>query len=349
MRVCALLCLGLLAGCQKSAAGVAPAAEATPPAFTATPVKGAPMGEEDGDDEKPNMGKQGTGAKKWRDTGVYVDGKPRGMLNFGEMPIGVQPTWVEEKTSIEIEPGHKGPTYTITKHRHYSFYNYLKAIGVDPIKVKEMHVYGPKFSETIVVTGAQIKKHAKDFLFRFGSEVGGKAIPVVPMGLKVRTPDKISSVMVYIEKKPPVLEYNVGLVLDGKVITNVPYYGDPMRGGVRVYQDDQLVFNIKRPLLRETEPAGKNADGTPYYSLLKVLEAHGVDGSKIAEAWVIRHERREEKLSRDELAKLTFVMGKKEKSEILIGDKQVLAQVIAVHEKPVPPEKLPKVLPEEIE
>jgi hypothetical protein len=74
-----------------------------------------------------------------------------------------------------------------------------------------------------------------------------------------------------------------------------------------------------------------------------------VDSSKITEAWVIRHERREEKLSRDELAKMTFVMGKKERSEILLGDKQLLAHVIAVHQKPVKPEQLPKILPEEIE
>ena len=64
MRVSALLCLALLAGCQKSSAGVAPAPEQAPPAFTATPLKGAPMAEEGDEDEKPNMGKQGTGAKK---------------------------------------------------------------------------------------------------------------------------------------------------------------------------------------------------------------------------------------------------------------------------------------------
>jgi hypothetical protein len=358
VRWSALLFAGVLTanvGCSgKRGGGVMSHAEAsTPPQAPPLTLKDQEKASADAirggsDDEDEVNPKKAAGAKKWRDTGVYLDGRPIANLSFGELPIALKPVFIEERVSSPIEPGHKGPGFTIIKQRQYRFTDYLKSLGVDLAKVKELHVYGPKFTDSVVVGGAELRKKGKSFMFRFGSDVQGKALPVVPDNFgNDRSPDKITAVMIYVEKTPPKLIWNEGFQLDGHTITNVPYYGDPMRGGVRVYKDDRYALSIKRPLLRETEPAATLPDGTPSYKLYALLEANEVDMSKVAEAWVVHHERRTEKLTRDELAKLTFVIGPKGQNEILLGDKKIPANAIALHSRPLKPEQLPKILPEE--
>jgi len=351
--LCAALCATVIsgsAGCSRGASVVGKAEASVTPAPPVNPELAtvrAIAGNEDEEDAPPKQGQ--LGAKRWRDTGVYVDGKPMGALTFGELPIALAPTWKDEPVSVPIEPGHKGPGFKVAKQRYYKFTDYLKAIGVDLAKVKEIHIYGPKFSETIVASGAEMRKRSKEFLFHFGGEVMGKAIPAPPRHFgNGRSPDKISAVMVYIDKKPPTLVWNQGLALDGKIITDVPYYGAPLRGGVRVYQDDQLAMVIKRPLLRQTEPATRHADGTAEsWKLPSLLEANGVDGGKIAEGWLIYKERRTERLSREQLAALTFQMGSKGQNEIFLGDQKLPANAIALHAKALRPDQLPKILPDE--
>ncbi len=334
-----------------AAAANASAAPAAAPA--ASPAPSAPADIFSEDDEMggggPNAGGEGQkGNKRWRDTGVYLDGVPIAMLNFGEMPLGLAPVWIEDRVSVDIEPGKPGPGYKIVKQREYRFTDYLRALHVDLAKVKELHVLGPKFTDSIVVGGAELRKRGKSFLFRFGAEVGGKAIPVVPDKFgNGRSPDKVSAVMIYIDKKPPVIDQELGMVLDGKVITEVPYFGLPLRGGVRVYQNDRIALHIKRPLLRKTTPAGHDADGTPRWNLLAVLKENGVATDKIVEAWVIRHERWQERLDRAALEQLTFVLPEKGSGNILLGDGKILAQSISLRAKPVKPSDLPQILPDE--
>jgi len=179
---------------------------------------------------------QGSGLNKWRDTGVYVDGKPVGVVDFGELPIGLKPTWVEEEHSIEFDYGYKGPRTRKSFARRYRVVDLLKALGVDVRKVKEIQVLGPKDTSVIIASGKELRSpKGQDFMFRFGAVAGGKAIPVVPDGFGNGVmPDKMSCVMVYIDKKPPVLVPDEGLELDGKLVDGVAYYGEPMRGGVRV-------------------------------------------------------------------------------------------------------------------
>jgi hypothetical protein len=304
---------------------------------------------DDEDDVGSGNEKVTSGAKRWRDTGVYVDGKPTGVLSFGELPISLKPTFKMEKASAEMEPGQKNGGFKWIKQRHYRFDDYFKSLGVDLKRVKEVHVYGPKFTDSLVVSGRDVIKRGKEFLFRFGSDVGGKAIPVCPEKFgNGRTPDKITAVMVYVEKKPPTLVWNVGFQLDGgPTIKDVPYYGAPIRGGIRVYQDDKLSFIIKRPLLRATDPAGRNADGTPYWKLGQILEANGIDKSQMVEAWLIANERREHKLTAEEISKVTFEMAEKGQNEIYIGEKKLKATAIAIHARALSASDLPHILPDE--
>ena len=122
-------------------------------------------------------------------------------------------------------------------------------------------------------------------MFRFGGSVGGKAIPVVPDKFgNGMMPDKLSAVMVYITKKPPVIVADQGLELDGKIVEGIPYYGYPMRGGVRVYLDDRLQLAITPDTLEEA-PSETGPDGKKRWKLVTVLKQNGVDLSKVVEAW----------------------------------------------------------------
>jgi hypothetical protein len=61
------------------------------------------------------------GMSRWKDTGVYLDGKPLGFLSWGELPIGLQPTWVKDKVSDRKRPGTNDPGWKWARQRFYKF------------------------------------------------------------------------------------------------------------------------------------------------------------------------------------------------------------------------------------
>jgi len=354
-RMLAVCCLLGLVGCRDAtgkedsakvrAAAVAPTltpapVAPTPPAADPTKkVRDQKKGDQSDNDWVPAEHK--SGAARWKDTGVYLDGKPIGFMTWGEMPITLKPTWVKDKVSANKRPGSKDLGWRWAQQRFYRFTDYLEAMGVDIKTVKELHVYGPRFSESVIATGKDLQSPlAREFMFRFGSNVAGKAIPKVPDGFgRGRAPDKISGVMIYIEKKPPTLD-DEGFTLDGIPQEGVPYYGEPIRGGVRVYLDNRLATIIKRQEL-DPKKATKAADGELQWSLAELLTAQGVDTSKVAEVWVIRDERRGEQFPATELPTMTFQASSQAKGGVMLTDKLIRANAIALHTKPLAPADLP--------
>lgn len=286
-----------------------------------------------------------SGMPRWKDTGVYVDGKPIGFLSWGELPIACKPSWRRDKVPAEKRPGTNDPGWKWGRKRYYKFTDYLKAVGIDLRKIKELHVYGETASQTLIVTGDELRSpRANEFWFWFGSKTSGNAIPHAPDGFgNSRIAYKINSVMVYLDKKPPTLVENQ-LSLDGVPQTGVPYQGEPIRGGVRVYLDDKLATIIKRRELDPTQ-ATASAGGGPQWSLVGFLTAHGVDTKQVVEMWTIRGEKRSEKFSAAELDKLMFQASSQSKGGVFLGDKLVLANVIALHTRALTPSDMP--LPEQ--
>ncbi len=348
-----VLALTLSGGCKDDAsatavrqASVAPSTSgggAVIPQGTATPKP--PEGEE----WVPAENKQGAG--RWKDTGVYLDGKPVGFLNFGELPITLRPTWVKDKVSANKRPGTQDPGWRWAQQRFYRFDQYLAALGIEPATVKEIHVYGPKLSQTNISTGKDLTSPAAaGFMFRFGSNVAGKPIPQVPYKFgNGKTPDKISGVMIYVEKTPPTLTRD-GLELAGEPQTGIPYFGDPLRGGVRVYLDDKLAMIIKR---QDLNPAGAKTapDGELRWNLYTELAAKGVDTAKIVELWALRNELREEKLAGGDLVNLTFEADAQAKGGVRIvspDGTKTKANVIALHTRPIAPAEIPVVVPDDL-
>lgn len=311
------------------------AAEATDPAKKRDQKKG----DKKDDDWVPAEFK--TGAARWKDTGVYLDGKPIGFLTWGELPIGLKPTWIKDKVSANKRPGTKDLGWRWAQQRRYRFTDYITAMGIDLKKVKEVHVYGPRFSNSVVATTKDLlSPAAQEFYFRFGANVAGKAIPAVPDSFgHGNPPDKMSALMIYIEKKPPTLT-DEGFELDGRPVENVPYYGDPIRGGIRIYLDNRLAAIIKRQEL-DPKKAKQAADGELEWNLGEFLTSQGVDTSKVAEMWVVRDEQRQEKFAGADLATMMFQASPQAKGGVLLTDKLIRANVIALHTAPVAPADMP--------
>ena len=290
------------------------------------------------------------GAARWKDTGVYVDGRPVAFMTWGELPITLKPVWVRDKVSANKRPGTNDPGWRWMQQRFYRFTDYLKALGIDVRKVKEVHIYGPKMTNSIIATGKDLQSPAaKNFLFQFGGSVYGKAIPRVPESFAGGSPpDKITSMMIYIEKTPPKLDRDRGFLLGDVVQMGVPYYGDPIRGGVRIYLNDRYAAIIKRQEL-DPKQAEKTTDGEPSWSLAKLLAAQGVDTAKVVEVWTIVNERRVDKLPGSVLATATFQASAQAKGGILldVGDRKVRANALALHTRALKPEELPYVTPDD--
>jgi len=118
------------------------------------------------------------GMSRFKDVAVYLDGKPIGFLSWGELPITLKPTWVKHKVNIEKKIDCKDcPIFGWDEQRYYRFTDYLRAIGIDPKTVRQIHVQGPKTTNTIVATGRDLSQpKANDFMFFFGLHIRGKPI-----------------------------------------------------------------------------------------------------------------------------------------------------------------------------
>ncbi len=301
--------------------------------------------------KEPVLEKQthSNGMVRFKDPGVYVDGKPVGVLRFGELPTSVKPVWIKEEGAVTFNPGDEGPKTRVVMQRRYRFSDYFKAMGVDLSKVKEMHLYGGnQYAAAVVIPGKNLALDG--FLFRFGGAIWGKPLPVCPLGIgDGKCPDQIGSLALYVDKEPPKREGGY-FYFDDKRVEGIPYFGEPLRGGVRVYFDGPMVATVKRNKLRaaKLEPISKT-ETSETYKLLDFLKTQGVDTDKIQEAWIISYERHVEKFNREQLLNLTFVANQGESGVILVGDKLTHTHAITLHSKPLTPDELPKLTEEEIE
>ena len=201
----------------------------------------------------------------------------------------------------------------------------------------------------LIASGKELRsKKGQGLMFRFGSVVGGKPIPVVPdkFGNGVMA-DKMGGMFLYLDKKPPVMVGDEGeLTLDGKPVDGVPYFGEPLRGGVRVYVDDRLSLALKPSMLKEAPPEVA-PDGTKRWKLTALLKQNGVDLSKVKEAWAIADERRKQKYTRAELDALTVTTSPQHKNQLVVGDGKLNVNALALHSHELQPSELPQIRPDE--
>ncbi len=290
-----------------------------------------------------------SGLDRYKDPGIYVDGVPVAVLKFGELPVPLEPVWVEEHAAVAFKAGDKGPRFKIVKERRYRFRDYFKALGIDVAKVKEMHLYGGNQHAAAVIIAGDKLRSLDDFLFRFGGAIWGKPLPSCPADIgDGKCPDQISSITLYIDKAPPVRKKG-HFYFGDELIKGVPYFGEAIRGGVRVYLDGPLVATVKRNKLKASNLKPVGDPSLNKYSLIDFLKSQGVDTDNVQELWLIAYERRIKKLSRTELLTATFSAGEAGSGEILVGETNTATHAISLHSKPVPPEDMPVLLPEELD
>ena len=280
---------------------------------------------------------------------VYLDGKPLGVLQFGELPVPLEPVWFEEKAAVPFAPGHKGPRFRIAKQRRYRYRDYLTSMGVDVAKVKELHIYGGNKRAAAVVIPGDSLRSVDGFQFRFGGQIWGKPIPACPARVgDGKCPDQIGTMAIYLEKDPPTRKGG-HFYFDDKKIDGIPYLGQQIRGGVRVYLDGPMVATIKRNKLKSQDLKTTGPEGNKRYELFNFLKVQGIDTDTVQEAWLVQYDRRVKKLSRADLLRVGFMAGDSGSGEILMGEDETATHAIMLHSKPVPHEDLPAPTQEELD
>ncbi len=279
-----------------------------------------------------------SGAERWRDATVYVDGVPRGVIWFGDLPPSLQPTWVEQEEEIDFKPGDTVRTRTV-RERRYLIASYLEAVGVDLKKVKEVHIYGGAKQYAMRLTGPDLRKVRDCLYFRFGRQTSGKTLLGIDMKCNYKPNsdfDHLAGIAVYVKKEPPQVNEHNEVVFKGEVYRDVPYYGTPLRGGIRIYHNDRLVTLIKRRLLEEREKLATMENGELRWKLAPFLAAQGVDIKKAVVAEVIYDERRGHRFEKEALESLYFVANPQKSGEILLGDSRIPAHALALYDSPQP-------------
>lgn len=288
-----------------------------------------------------------SGMARFKDPAVYADGVLVGMLRFGELPVPLEPLWFEEEASLEFKAGDKGSRTKIVKQRRYRFTDYFEAIGVDVTKIKEFHIYGGNKRRAAALIPGDVLRSLKDeFTFRFGGDVWGKPIPSCSSKAKIRCPDQLTTATLYLEREPPVRKGN-DFFLNGEPIYHVPYYGEPIRGGVHVYLDGRLVTTIKRHKLTDESLAVETPDGETAWKFFEFLKTQGVDITGVQEGWLINQDKRVKRIGVAELSDATFIATAQHSGVILFGEDRTPTQALALHTKPLKEEDLPVILPHE--
>jgi hypothetical protein len=223
------LALGTAASCSKSRPSASAAPAIPPPQPTVADVPPPAEGQH-------GAGKKGGG--NFNESAVYVDGVAKGILRYSELPPQLKPFTLPEIDDLDVP-------------RYYRLADYLEAIGVNLQTIREMQVYG-SHDRVAIITGEELRSRRDRVVFDFTRQTSGKprarwsqlhAFTHKPMV------DVIMDVAIYVTKTPPTYAHGE-ILLDGKEVDEaVPYVGDGVPKGTRVYVDGKLDGWVRRKKL----------------------------------------------------------------------------------------------------
>ncbi len=370
MRICtAGLTLAIavaVAACESAPSG-APAADEAAASDKAAPMAAAKPAPADSADEEPAP-KQGlsgrhratgeenewvpaeftAGMSRFKDTFVYADGVPVGVLDFAEIPVPLEPVWTVQEGLLNYNAKRGGPQTRTIYERRYRFVDYFKAIGLPVGRIKEVHLYGgsKRRKAAAVIPGNELRRNRDAFMFRFGGHVRGKALPSCPV-VGWNCPDTLTVATVYIDKPAPKRVENE-MFLDGKPIEEIPYIGEPLRGGIRITLDNRYVTRIKRRALEGNEDfVVDKSDDKTHWNFFGFLQAQDIKTDNIVEAWIVNKGEFVRRLDAGELSTATFTASLRGKGEILLGWENTPTSAIHLYTKARKPGDLPVILPHE--
>ena len=196
------------------------------------------------------------------------------------------------------------PGWKWAQQRFYKFTDYLKALGVDLHKVKEIHVYGPKLSQTIVVDRRRIccRQAADEFMFRFGGRRRRQADPARAAELRQRQAARQDQRRDDLHRQEAADDH----------ARRHRARRRPIRSACRTTASRcaaacASISTTSSPRSSSARSSTRRrrrrrADGELALELRRrSSQRNGVDTSKVVEGWVIRDERRTEKIPWAEL------------------------------------------------
>jgi len=217
----------------------------------------------------PADGQHGAGRKGggFNETAVYVDGQAKGILRYSELPPTLKPLALPEIDEL--------PDVA----RYYRLADYLQSTGVDVDKVREVQVYGPH-DRIAIISGDELRTLRDRLVFDFSRQTSGKprarwsqlhALPHRPMI------DTILNISVYITKTAPELAHG-DMWIDGRPVEDgIPYVGDGVPKGTRVYADGKLDGWVRRKTLPSKLVAPGGEPGHTRFSTDAFLAYLGAD------------------------------------------------------------------------
>jgi hypothetical protein len=200
------------------------------------------------------------GTRKLRglDLPVYVDGAQTAVLRYGEVP--------------------KLPNRGTALVPSYRLYDYLKAIGIAPERVKTIQIHD--FSDRIAsVDGTELTQNKDRFVFHFASGTTGVAetgwdTVGLKNGLVVHEMRKMN---VLVTKEPPARDKDrLCVVVGGRCSEEVAFQQAPPAKGTRVYLDGHLAGVVKRRIVTGAPAQSDKADDRAF-SLAELTRSFGVD------------------------------------------------------------------------
>lgn len=360
------LALSLVLGCKdqapKSQAAPAPPSQPAPAAGSgsqaATPGPGSAPQPGSVDQAKSGSGARpvihgdkwssdepgGRAFKAFKETWVYVDGVPKGVLQFPEIPASMTPAWRDDVEGLDFKPGDTGPREKKIQILRWRLAEYLQLVGVDVSKIKYVYIHG---NGVVAIPGDTFRKNAHGITFDFTGNDLTKTRFYWPTTMKTNTAyDRYAAVSVFIEKPPLKLDrHNQPYIGDVEIGNSIPYFGTPLRGGFRVYVDYKLAMIVKRNELTNfgrTNLDKPNED--PTWSLLKLLEEKGFKVDPAAGDLVIARDlmtQKRQRLDEAYVKDLRFSSTSESSGGIMIGKDKLQGNALHLYSKGKVPEDKP--------
>lgn len=282
------------------------------------------------DEEDP---KNAGGMAMFKEAWVYVDGKAVGVLREAEFPP-IPETWVDEVEYLDFKPGDPGPHERVYQVRRWKLADYFTAVGIDLKKIKKVLLHGGRGS--VFIDGKDFLFLKDKFLFDLTGNNNLKLRVFVPQEIrpKLNTSfDRYAAISVIVDKPAPTTNEFNDVVIDGVIAEGIPYYGQPLRGGVRVYLDGSLALIIKRNALGDE---GRVAPGKDEWDVAKLLEARGVK-AELAAADVIEKDQTVTRLDGAGAKGLTFHTDSQAQGSVILEDGRVISALMLWSKGKVPP------------
>ena len=255
------LAFGMAASCSKNQPTAA--AQTKAPLLQPTVAAAPPPAE-----GQHGAGKKGGGFKE---SAVYVDGVAKGILRYSELPASAKPVAMPEIDEL--------PDVA----RYYRLSEYLRGIGVDLQKIQEVQIYG-SHDRIAIVTGDEIRTLGDRLVFDFSRQTSGKPrarwSQLHTLAHRAMI-DVIQNISIYITKTPPTLAHG-DMWIDGRPVEEgIPYVGDGIPKGTRVYADGKLDGWVRRKQLPSKVVAPGSEPGQTRFSTDAFLAYVGADARNL--------------------------------------------------------------------